>query len=289
MKKIIPALAVCALTLAAYPATGHATLLAYESFNTTGNLIGQATSTGFTSSWTQYVSGSGTGTATVYADGLTYSGLLSQGGRAYVVPTGTGATGARASLTSSINSGTLYVSCLLNVDEGLRYFGLALSTSNAAEALVIGHNSGGANWTLSGGAMTGWTKAGTTTTNTNDSGVAYQYDTTTLLLLRIDFNASGASERVRLYVDPSTTASSTDDLTALVDCYTGTSVNLDITGITLAAGYTSGVNTSSLVSFDEIRLGTDLGDVLVVPEVGSCSLAVAGLGFVAFLRRRNRR
>lgn len=278
MKKIIPALAVCALTLVASPATGHATLLAYESFNTTGNLIGQAGQTGFSGTWAEYkgATGAGAGTTTVYADGLTYSGLLSQGGRAYVSPTGLPASGATAQLSSAVSTGTLYLSFLINIDEGTRYCGLALSATGVSEALLVGRNSTSTEWTLSGGTVTG-----------TSSHVPIAYDTTTLMVLRVDFNASGTNERLRLYINPTTTVGSTDELTANIDMYTTSS--LTVNGLTLAAGATNGTVTAALTSFDEIRLGTTLGDVLVVPEVGSFSLALSGLGFLAFLRRKNRR
>ena len=274
MKRITTLLLLCICGCFTSPSSSQATLIAYESFSgSEGTLIGQTGGTGL-GAWSELVSGHGT--TTVYSDGLTYSSLDTTGGRAYIVPAVSGKTGASSTLTTSVNTGTAWLSFLINSDSGTRYCDLSITSGSTAETVFIGHNSGVSTWGLSGSALTG-------VTSTNSS-VAVNPGVTTLMLLRVDFNTSGDNERLRLYINPDVTITDPDLLTAQVDVTTISSFSID--GITIAAGYGSGTTTKA--SVDEIRVGTELKDaVAAVPEPQSSVLVAAGLCLILILSRKH--
>lgn len=265
MKNSLQTLAFAAVLIAFSAQHSHATILLSESFDySTGNLAGQAGGTGFTGAWTTV---GDAGAATVQAGSLAYSTLATSGNKTYVSPN-VAASGASRTF-SNMNSGTVYMSFLINQDEGTRFFALRLY-DGAAQNLLIGRGTAGTSWIL-----------GNTLGVAQDTGVAATLDTTFLMVLRIDFNASGANERLRLYVNPTL---GTEPLTAQVDGTTTSS--FQINKLDIAGGQTGGGNTVSKGWFDEIRFGTTYADVTPVPEPATLALLSLGGLAVLFLRRR---
>ena len=251
------------------PKVSHATLLSYESFDyATGNLAGQNGGTGFTGAWATV---GDSGAATVQANSLAYSTLSTTGNKTYLLPT-TQTSGASRTF-SDINSGSLYMSFLANLDEGNRFFAIRLYDGSAQRALVGRLST--SNWMIqstNGGNVNGFT------------AIAPTLDTTFLIVLRIDFNASGDNERLRLYVNP--TPGGTEPVTAGADITSLAS--FQINRLDIAAGYTTGgASTTAKGWFDEIRMGTTYADVTPIPEPSTMAL-FGGAAALLLLRRRRK-
>lgn len=266
----LSAAAIFALGSIALPSSGQAALLSYESFDyTAGNLVGQNGGTGFSGAWSAF--NGANGTTVVQAAGLEYSSLETDGGKAYITPTGGSSTGALRNLDATYSSGTVYLSFLTNLDDGARFFGLSLY-DGGTERLLIGKQGGQTSWSLSGPVVTAQT-SGTVT-----------LDTTFLMVLRVDFDASGANERLRLYIDPTL---GVEPAVAQIDLLTSTSFQFN--ALRIAAGFTSGPQAAAIGSFDEIRVGTTYADVTPVPEPHVAALLGVALVGVAFSRRKRLR
>ncbi|PAW77614.1 MAG: hypothetical protein B9S32_10040 [Verrucomicrobia bacterium Tous-C9LFEB] len=236
----------CACAFAASPYLLQAELTAYEDFNyTAGTLIGQAGGTGFAGPWK--LVGAGAGMSAVESAGLDYPSLATTGGKVLLTPSQGPELGIYRKLSHAYNSGTVYVSFLANLQEGTRFFGLALVDSNMNRPIVIGRNTGLMQWTLSGSVI----KNGVT----GKSEITLK--TTTLFVLRIDFDMSGDNERIRLYVNP-TLESEPEKSTIVLN--TNSSFVFD--GIMICAGYIKDDYTTAIASFDEIRVGGSYEDVL---------------------------
>lgn len=260
--------AACALLLSS--TLSHASLLLYEPFNYTagGSLTGENGGTGFTSAWSP-LSGS-EGTTTVQANSLTYSTLPTSGNKVYINPTST--TSGESRDFSNLNSGTVYLSFLANIDEGQRFFALRLTDAGGQKAF-IGRASGGSNWRV---------ESNTGTTVTGATSIAASLDTTYFLVLRIDFSVSNA--RLRLYVDPTL---GTEPLTADADITS--SAAFQINGLNIATGFTSGAVTTAKGWYDEIRMGTTYADIAPVPEPTSGALFGLSLLGIIVLGKVTRR
>lgn len=263
----------------------HAALIAYEGFNYTANqtLGGQNGGSGWTSDWkgdaalnTDTISG---GTVNVTSPGSTYTGLQVSGNAATVTPT-TGTTRAYRSF-DSVNSGTVYVSALMDkTNSGTRFLGLSFY-DGANENFFMGLNTGQSTWNT--GLVPGLAPPSTFT----DTGVP------TWLVMRMDFNAVGvgsAYERVRLYVNP--TPGGLEPGTASADSLNyNTSTDIpQIDRIHIGAGFTSvipaGTFTTTTGTFDELRIGTTWADVVVIPEPSTWALLAFSLTTVMIRRRR---
>lgn len=236
----------CVYALVVSPCRLEAELTAYEDFNyTVGPLTGQAGGTGFAGPWK--LVGAGAGLSAVESAGLDYPSLATAGGKVLLTPSQGPELCVYRKLSHVYNSGTVYVSFLANLQEGTRFFGLALVESNMNRPVVIGRNTGLMQWTLSGSAI----KNGVT----GKSEITPK--TTTLFVVRIDFDMSGDNERIRLYVNP-TLESEPEKSTIVLN----TSSSLIFDGIMICAGYIKDDYTTAIVSFDEIRVGSSYEDVL---------------------------
>jgi len=252
----------------------QAALLYYEGFDySVGSLSSQNGGVGFDNAWG--TAGSG-GSVNVQSGSLSYGTLVASGGKAYLSPSGTGGATITRNLDSSLNTGTIYLSFLTNLDDGNRYFGLALDNSGG-EIFLTGkpttYGSPGA-WSLSNSANIPGSPV--------SSGVSISLDTTVAMVLRIDFNASGVNERIRLYVNPTL---GIEPATAAVDVVSSNSFSIN--QIRLTSGYFVAGSPTAYGWVDEIRLGTDYASVTPVPEPSTWMLGILGL-FVILGRFRVR-
>jgi hypothetical protein len=233
-----------ALFTMAFAVQSFASLIAYEGFNyaDSTSLAGQSGggSTGFSSAW----SAVGGGTITVESPSLDGGLLVTSGNKVYIEPI-SGTTTSFRSLDSSISSGVTYLSFLGQLDAGTRFFGLSLFGTGGVERLIIGKQGGSSNWQI----------------GTAASGVSTTAVTTeSLLVVRIGWDASGANEDIRLWVNPSLDVSEPTLVSA-----DGVLTSLDLVNfdqIRIASGNTNGTGQTPATGwFDEIRIGTTWADV----------------------------
>lgn len=249
--------AACALLIGSN--TVRAQLTASESFSyPTGTFANgtASTGTGFTGNWSL------SGSATIIA-GLTYANN----------PTGNNAfqqspAGQRdsVSLSTPLSSGTVYISFLYNQagNNGGNINGLYLPGSGAT-SLYVGLTTP---WSGTAGLL-GMAKVTTSSgTATGLSGVLAQmpgpsqlfnYNQTHLIVVRIDFNTSGANDTVSLWLDP----------TAGVTAPAGNinAPNPDLVVNSYDVGTISGIGFNfqgggAFEQYDEIRVGTSYGSVV---------------------------
>lgn len=250
-----------------------ATLLYYEGFDySAGTLSGQNGGTGFSSAWG--TAGSG-GSVNVQSSSLSFGNLSTSGGKAYLQATGSGGATITRNLNSTFSTGTVYLSFLTNLDDGNRYFGLALDNSGNEMFLTGKPTTYGSlgNWSLSNSSNIPGSPV--------SSGQAVVLDTTVLMVLRIDFNASGNQERIRLYVNPTL---GSEPVAANADVITTNSISVN--QIRLTAGYFVSGSPSSLGWVDEVRLGDSYASVTPVPEPSTWMLLGLGAAVMVFRARR---
>lgn len=238
----------------------------YESFNYASIANGTGvTGTGESGTWTVGA------TAPTIATGLTYSGL----------PTANSAissTGNRqsASFANSLSSGTKFISFLFKNSTGnagdTRY---GVYFPNGGTGLFFGYV--GANSpTLGNLGLASMDTTGTAATGmiaSLASSYLGTYGNTYFVVLKIDFDTSGANDTITVYINP--TANSATPVVA--STYTVSSFNVGtITGI--------GLNVqASTVTVDEIRVGNSYGAVagLTGPAIPTGISATAGNNLVS--------
>lgn len=272
---------VLGIAIAGASQSAYAAALASESFltggipsageYTAGAISGQnPTVDGFTGAW----GGNSATQPTVSLTGLDYSdpNYLAPSGGSLV--TGDARRFFRSfdtDLTSGFaGNGTVYMSILANFGGGLgawNYAAFEVGSNNGADAskaLAVGIDSsvaGNFMYQLNNGSKV---SLGVTSNNA-----------THLFLVRFDMSTTAASDSLTMWVDPDLSGGPGSD----------PSGGVSVTGLNLVAinnfrvGSGAGGN-----SFDEIRFGTTLADVGVIPEPGSALLG--GLGLMALLRRR---
>lgn len=161
----------------------------------------------------------------------------------------------------------------------------ALTDAGTASAGIIG--TGGNALGVSYSGANGATPDNTNFPNITVQGVTYDNGTltqgtadrivvgltTSLIVGRVDWAADGTNDTLRLYEVQDPAAALPTEFTTMTADLNQSLFNV----VSLAEGQTS--------AFDEIRLGTELADVLpVIPEPSS--LALIGLSALGFLRRR---
>lgn len=135
----------------------------------------------------------GNGSILIEDGSLTYPGLVVSGAKMHftgLAGTGTSTSCFRTNATPLTN-GTYYVRLLAqNLNEGRRFFGLALF-SGGTERMLVGQGSTYENWTINH-------VAGVSTNNTLQSGV----DSSAVALLVVKLELQDGVERVTFWVNP---------------------------------------------------------------------------------------
>ncbi|HEV2692547.1 MAG TPA: hypothetical protein VG347_06585 [Verrucomicrobiae bacterium] len=217
---------------------------AYESFNYVSLPNGTpSTATGFTGNWNV------SGTPNIIA-GLTYSNLPTSNGSYQH-----GAAGAQTTVdfASPLSTGTKYISFLLqgSGNPGGNACGIFLKGNNA-NSLFVG---------FEGGYSPTLTSFGLGTVNSTALGGATALGSTTpvdntavdVLVVKIDFNTSGANDTVSLWIDPPAGAIAAGTAANVV------STNFDVGTIT---SFGVNINGAFPIGLDEIRVGDVYGDVV---------------------------
>lgn len=279
------------VTLLAFSSSVRADLALYEGFDYTAGsnaLNGKNGGVGFTAAW-------GNQNADVVAGSFAYTDtngmqLATSGNRAFMDATGTDPNVAGTSISpirtiAGLTGGTIYVSFLAQQTAGdARDISVSLFAANAgsfgtSERITIGHGNGFTTW----GAYALADAA-------NGAHSAAASNNVTLLVARIDENASGLNERVRLYVNPTL---GIEPIAADVDFDTQNFIDSigDITRLRMRAGGSDPTKVPPLAASqfqaDELRIGGAFADVTpAVPEPASSVLALAGAALLAIRRRR---
>lgn len=236
------------LALLVMASLAHATVAGYEPFNyTTGSFTTgtAATGDGFTGNWT-------CGAAGTIGSGLTYPGLpvannaLSSGGSRQFV-----------SLANSISTGTKWISFLFKTstgDPGANKNGVFFPNGNAT-CLWFGFGLSPYSATqgqLGLGSMTTAGTAAVSATSLKQLGLG-TYGTTYLVVLKVDFDTTGANDTVTAYLNPIANQA-TPGVTAA-----GTNSTFDVGTI---SGVGLNVQGAGNIIVDEIRVGDTYGDVV---------------------------
>jgi CxxC motif-containing protein (DUF1111 family) len=229
-----------------------AAVTVYEPFNYTISIPNGTTSTasGFSGSWA-------CGTTASIAAGLTYAGLPVANGSF-------SSTGGRQSVAfaSPLSSGTKWISFLFNQagNNGGNYCGVYFPDGGTGLFFGYGFNpQTGTTGDLRPGSIltTGNTVANATSLASSFTGT---YGTTPyLVVIRIDFNTSGANDTVTIYINPTANSASP----GVAATYTLTS--FDVGTITGIGFQNSGGGLA--IKADEIRVGDTYADVVGVGSV----------------------
>ena len=245
--RVIVGLVGAASCLVMLTGIGHASLNAYEPFSYAALANGtNATGAGETGSWTCG------GTAPSIAANMTYTGL----------PTANGSlssTSGRQSVgfTSPLSSGTKWISFLFNQtgNNGGNYCGAYFL--NGGTGLFFGYGFNAISGTTGNLGLGYFNTVGTTTqgaTNIASSFIGTYGTTPYLVVIRIDFNTSGANDTVTVYLNP--TANSATPVVAATYVVTTFDVGT-ITGI----GFQRPGGAYAVIA-DEVRVGDSYGDVV---------------------------
>lgn len=269
--------------------SAQAALLVYEPFDySTGALAGNSGATGLSGNW----SSSGSNQQSVVSPGLSFTGLSTTGNAARRTSAPGGAE-SNVSLTSSAvtsltaDNSTIYFSLLVRNDR--------FSVANENLAFVFGSgplvvpSSDKQNPTISGGEgfgihLDGNTDGGSTIDIFGyqiDDGVASQSSgkidngtsvDTFMLVGQIDWVANGNNDTLSLW-------NVADPTVGLGSSFAAMTADLDQSLFDTLA-----VESQQVGTIDEIRFGTTLSDVGVIPEPSTALLG--GLGLLFLLRRR---
>ena len=223
------------------------------------------TAIGFSGNWTCGVSG------TIVA-GMTYSGLPVTN-NAFASASGR----QLESFAGPMSNGTAYVSFLLKASGNMGGNIDGVYFPNGGTGLFFGFGMAPNSGTQGGMGIGSINTAGTAALGTIASlGSSFQgiYGTTYLIVLKIDFNTSGANDTVTVYINPTANAVAP----GVAATYTVSSFDVgSITGIGL------NVQGGATITVDEIRRGSTYGEVVGYnpPATPTGLAAFAGINSVA--------
>jgi hypothetical protein len=254
--------------LAAIPAfalfnmAAHAAIIASEDFTySNGQLVGDNGGTGWAAAWT-----------TPGTFGTT-SGLVESGQFR-----GTSSTAnnfnSRAISTTFTGSPTvpLYFSALFTNPSDTGAHALLLAVSDNATVndndVRIGLADGKFSAKLEGGANN--------TTVDGDFGTA-ALNTQYLVVGKLEFNVSGANDRLTVWIDPTGVETATAS---------NTITGQDLGWVTPTHATVGQFNVSGRGIIDEVRIGSAWSDVAAIPEPGSLALIGIAVGSLVIARRR---
>jgi hypothetical protein len=305
-------LALSSFVLGVLQTTTQASILAYEGFNgySSGQLSGQTVSTNSVG-LSGTITGAGSSTIYTYSStGLTFSNMSVSGGSAlYSSNSGLGAA-LGFNYSGSNYTGTLYTSYLVQFSTAVNsasttnmrvntsassgastaYF---QSLADNASGTVVGNGYGstvsGSTYTLATNTtylVIGiFTNTGTAL-STSNKGIGKTY---VLTASQYDwFNANGGLSDAALAAASVGTGNDTVTAYATSTVNTGTYSLLTSSGIQMALGNAA---TTETATFDELRLGSTLSDVIAIPEPSSVALfglALFGLSLIPRLSRKSR-
>lgn len=256
------------LMLHAMAPAASAILVAYDSFDYT---VGSSLATlnggaGFSSAWSiQQTTAGGNGTVLVSTSGITSTPSHATNNTA-----GNGIYGSRS--FDRITSGTLYFSFLVDNDnDGSRFIAFSLMDGGAEKA-YLGQSGAGSVW----GAFGALNLNSSTASRPTVSGM-------TQLVLKVEFDQSGLNDRATLFVNPDLSG---EEPTSGYFTSTGDYFANGLNGIRMGSGFGNGSQTTTVASFDEVRIATDWVSLAQTPEPGRMLLVVCGLAGVVMRRRR---
>ncbi|MBW8864916.1 MAG: hypothetical protein JF609_08350 [Verrucomicrobia bacterium] len=241
MKKIIAGIAMAALA-----GIAHASLNVYEPFNYSTLANGTAvTGTGLTGTWSCGAVGS-IGTGLTYPSLPVANSSLSSGSSRQI-----------ANFSSSLSTGTKWISFLYKASGNIggNIDGVFFPNGNST-CLWFGFGLGpfsGTQGQLGIGSMTTAGTAAQGASSLKQIGLG-TYGNTYLVVLRIDFNTSGANDTVMIYTNPAANTSAPSATTAA-----GTNTTYDVGTI---SGVGLNVQGGATITVDEIRVGDTYGDVV---------------------------
>lgn len=262
--KALPSVCALILSTSAMPAA----VLAYEGFNYTAgsSLYTQNGGIGWGGAW----GSDSDGTITVNNQS-SWSGTT--GNFVSTAPSLATTTSLRT-LSSAITTGTIYISAYMdNLNDGQRFMSIGLY-DGASERAYFGQRAITSNgiWGVYSG------------TNLSDStSPSWGLSSPSLLVLRIDFNDSNDLVNLRLYVNPNLSLGEPGTASASLNNITLASLS----GIAIGSGYTNGTLTTTNAAFDELYVTNSWASLGSVPEPGTATLLLGGLGAMwAFSRSR---
>ena len=222
---------------------------------------------------------------TVGAGSLSYGSLSTSGGRA--VLNGTTTTAIGRLFDQNVDSGTFYFSFLMQKTVetertlNVSFFSHADGTGTPNERFAIGQIGGGANDSDGNFAVLVSNSGTDNGLKFASSPVALGLNTTHLVVGRLDFNVSGVTDMLSLFIDPSL---GSEPLTPYMTVQTDFQV---VRGFRMFGGAASGAFTPAAQGeFDEFRFGTAWTDVTPVPEPGTFALMSGCLALWAVGRRK---
>lgn len=170
------------------------TLIAEESFDYTGNIVGKNGGSGFTNAWQDaYYNANGTSNYSIQTPGLTYSGLTTAGGYMYSCSSSPNQVCGVSRQIPVQNSGVLYIQMLVN-------FGSQRGSGTPNIRLSDGSGTQSGGFGYGDGAPTpGISIINPALTPLSDgSSTAGTLNALNLLIIRIDYSANATS----MYLNP---------------------------------------------------------------------------------------
>ncbi|PTX96990.1 hypothetical protein DB345_07380 [Spartobacteria bacterium LR76] len=303
------ALGVSAFLLAASFVPSQATLLVYEGFNyTTGSTLNTITPNASTVGLNKTTAYAGNGAANyTVQSGLTFGSLTTTGGSITSSASVTAVGAAKLSLNTYV--GTLWSSYLVS-------FSSISNTAVGSGALTRVANDTSNNGERFNSYADSRIPSGSPTTNL---GIAYNaasnitvgttslsLDTTYILISKYtnvglainagtgtgtlyalslsQFNSFISAGGTESWLNSASIGTGVSDVTGRVS----STNNASSTYLFQSGAYAQFVNVNDGVTFDELRYGSTLTDVVPVPEPGTLGLAALGAGTAFLFRRKNR-